>query len=259
MRNKALLALFILTLATILFRFVGQTLNFHSPDLENLEQQFPINTSMLYEKLYGDDKQHAPKESIKDTKNNNAPSKTTMKEYSDLELYQLGLSPELYRQLLNTFSLEGRSFAFNYTHWIELAGYSNGEPILEITNLNSFTTESYKKVESLFQYKLDKLSQDESLGDYTPQLERQFDRIFYNSIKRVDIAEINIVNCRELFCAVSFSKNDDTDLSFENVHNAMLSLMSSDSISCKRTQLVGPKDKNKNTTEYYFFYHCRRI
>jgi len=91
--------------------------------------------------------------------------------------------------------------------WIEHTGYNDaGESLFNIIDLNSFTESSYKLTEDIYNYDLDTLNGNDSLGEYNLDVENSARDALYSSNSSAE----SIV-CRSKKCLLKIRHSEDSD------------------------------------------------
>jgi len=91
--------------------------------------------------------------------------------------------------------------------WLEHHGYNeSGEPLFSITDLNSFTEQSFELTNKLFDYDIEELHNDSSFGQYNLEVENFAKDSLYSYGINADS-----VLCRANKCLIKLYHNDDSN------------------------------------------------
>lgn len=188
----------------------------------------------------------------------NTPStKLLPTQHTELEVYQLGLNPDLYLEVIEQAKSDGGSFLFMNSHWIDVSDYTDmGEPIFRIIHLRDFSPDALKYTKHAFEYRLDQLGVENEYGSFDVDLETDIKNATYDYFGSNNSYELGVVNCRERYCLLSMNSGDLEDLELDPFHSQLMALMKSRSeqnLTCVREQVPGA-DKN-----YYFYYKCKKV
>lgn len=178
-------------------------------------------------------------------------------QHTEIEIYQLGLDPNLYSEIIEKAKIDGGSFLFKNGHWVEVTDFTDiGEPVFRIIHLRDFSPDALKYTKHAFEYRLDQLGVENEYGSYDVDLETDIKNATYDYFGSDSSYELSVVNCRELYCLLSMNKGDLDNFELDHYHSQLMALMkkrNEQNLTCVREQVPGA-DKN-----YYFYYKCKKI